>query len=147
MGGAPRRAVKTVAKTAADVVTHPQKTISQAIKRPGKSIPALAALGGASLLSVPVAGATLGPALIGAGGLGLLAANKYPKPPGVDTSSIDVSQQADAAANAVLTADAEARRARSAKRRSSALGSFETGADSTSVATLQPAAARKSVLG
>ena len=142
MGGGPRKVVNTVAD-AGKIVIHPR----QIAKNPVKSASALAALGGASLLSVPGIGQTLGPALIGAGGLGLLAANKYPKPPGVDTSAIDVSQEAEAAANAVLTADAEARRARAAKRRSSALGSFETGADSTSVATLQPAAARKSVLG
>lgn len=68
-------------------------------------------------------------------------------PPRFDTSSIDIDRQARAAANAVQSAEAEGRRARAAKRQSSALGTFTTGPDSTSAATLQPAPARKSVLG
>ena len=69
-----------------------------------------------------------------------------PKPPGVDTSAIDVANKAKEAANAVQTADAEARRARSAKRQSSVLGSYQPG-QQVNAATLQPAQPRRSVLG
>lgn len=69
-----------------------------------------------------------------------------PRPPAVDTSAIDVENQAKAAANAVQTADAEARRARSAKRQSSVLGSYQS-KQQTNAATLQPAQPRRSVLG
>jgi len=72
---------------------------------------------------------------------------RLPKPPGVPPETLDVPQAAkDAAANAVQTADAEGRRARSAKRQSSVLGSYQPG-QSVNAATLQPAQPRRSVLG
>lgn len=71
-------------------------------------------------------------------------------PPPIDTSAADaaglVAKQAQEAANAVQTADAEGRRARSAKRKSSVLGSYQE-EQQTNAATLQPAKPRKSVLG
>jgi hypothetical protein len=69
-----------------------------------------------------------------------------PAPPPVDTSAIDVANKAKEAANAVQTAEAEGRRARSAKRQSSVLGSYQPG-QSVNAATLQPAQPRRSVLG
>lgn len=69
-----------------------------------------------------------------------------PRPPDVDTSAIDVANKAREAANAVQTADAEARRARAAKRQSSVLGSYQPN-QQTNAATLQPAKPRRSVLG
>lgn len=85
---------------------------------------------------------------LGVAGGGAAAGEKglSPKPPPVDTSAIDAAQKAQDAANAVQTADAEARRARSAKRQSSVLGSFQPG-QATNAATLQPAQPRRSVLG
>jgi hypothetical protein len=84
---------------------------------------------------------------------GTVAALKHAltqSPPPIDTSAADaagvVAKQAQAAADAVQTADAEGRRARSAKRRSSVLGSYQAG-QQTNAATLQPAQPRKSVLG
>lgn len=67
-------------------------------------------------------------------------------PPPPDTSAIDVENQAKAAENAVQTANAEARRARAAKRQSSVLGSYQA-KQSINAATLQPAQPRRSVLG
>ena len=69
-----------------------------------------------------------------------------PRPPAIDTAAIDVANKAKAAANAVQTADAEARRARAAKRQSSVLGSYQPG-QQVNAATLQPAQPRRSVLG
>lgn len=69
-----------------------------------------------------------------------------PKAPAIDTSAIDIANKAREAANAVQTADAEARRARAAKRQSSALGSYQPN-QQTNAATLQPAQPRRSVLG
>ena len=100
-----------------------------------------------------IAAAATGGVLGGVGGGATLAGVKAvgsPKPPPLDTSAQDlekqVAQRAKDAANAVQTADAEGRRARSAKRQSSVLGSYQPG-QAVNAATLQPAQPRRSVLG
>ena len=72
---------------------------------------------------------------------------EMPSMPGlVDMGKIDTTAQD--AANAVQTANAEARRSRASKRQSSVLSNFQGASQiGVSPATLQPAIPRKSVLG
>lgn len=117
---------------------------------------AIAAGSGAATPTV-TAGLTSGQALLGstaltaAGTAYSAVTNKVPKLPGSPTGAIDpaaVDQAALDAANAVQTADAEARRRRASKRQSSVLSNFQGATQiGVSPATLQPAAPRKSVLG
>jgi hypothetical protein len=88
-----------------------------------------------------------GATLVGAGAaLNALSPTIPPLPASPTASSVETAAQD--AANAVQTADAEARRARSAKRQSSVLGNYQGfSATGISPATLQPAQPRKSVLG
>lgn len=96
----------------------------------------------------PAEGLLSGPFTAHVGLLGQQAAGGRPPalPSSPSVSSIDQATQD--AANAVQTSEAEARRARNAKRQSSVLGNYQ-GASATGIspATLQPAPPRKSVLG
>ena len=114
-----------------------------------------AALAAAPAAAAPSAagGITAGQALLGSTALTAASTsysamtNKVPKfPSAIDPTAID--QAALDAANAVQTANAEARRKRSSKRQSSVLSNFQGATQiGVSPATLQPAAPRKSVLG
>lgn len=114
---------------------------------------AAVAAGSTAAPAAATGGITAGQALLG--GTALTAAgtaynalkNKTPKLPGMPEPD-KIDQSALDAANAVQTADAEARRRRASKRQSSVLSNYQ-GASQVGVspATLQPAAPRKSVLG
>lgn len=69
-----------------------------------------------------------------------------PRLPAIDTTALDITNKVKEAANAVQTAEAEARRARAAKRQSSVLGSYQS-KQSINAATLTPNQPRRSVLG
>ena len=99
-----------------------------------------------------LSGAAIGTGAAVAGTAGALAltgkAPTLPALPASNPAAINVDQSAQDAVNAVQTADAEARRARNAKRQSSVLGNYQGfSATGISPATLQPAQPRKSVLG
>ena len=98
-----------------------------------------------------LSGATIGTgaAVAGTAGASALTRKAPTLPaPASNPAAINVDQSAQDAANAVQTADAEARRARNAKRQSSVLGNYQGfSATGISPATLQPAQPRKSVLG
>jgi len=114
---------------------------------------ALAAGGSAAAAPAATGGITAGQGLLGSTALTAAGTayssvkNKVPKLPGApDPAKID--QAAIDAANAVQTADAEARRHRASKRQSSVLSNFQGASQiGVSPATLQPAAPRRSVLG
>ena len=102
---------------------------------------------GAAGSSLSGAAIGTGAAVAGTAGASALT-RKAPTLPASNPAAINVDQSAQDAANAVQTADAEARRARNAKRQSSVLGNYQGfSATGISPATLQPAQPRKSVLG
>ena len=102
---------------------------------------------GAAGSSLSGAAIGTGAAVAGTAGASALT-GKAPTLPASNPAAINVDQSAQDAANAVQTADAEARRARNAKRQSSVLGNYQGfSATGISPATLQPAQPRKSVLG
>jgi len=104
---------------------------------------------GAAGSSLSGAAIGTGAAVAGTAGASALTRKAPTLPaPASNPAAINVDQSAQDAANAVQTADAEARRARNAKRQSSVLGNYQGfSATGISPATLQPAQPRKSVLG
>ena len=103
---------------------------------------------GAASSSLSGAAIGTGAAVAGTAGASALTGKAPSLPVTNPYVSNNVDQAAKDAANAVQTADAEARRARAAKRQSSVLGNYQGfSATGISPATLQPASPRKSVLG